>query len=124
MFDVPMELPTLHEYSPMMSANLASMVSVFLYVEVILSTRVCNCVRENVVPLVIKVSPSFIHMTLVGGEQVEVQVRVEREEERLHPLPSHEEQLEGIQMELHSHSSCIYNRLEDITMHAVAVTYC
>ena len=79
--DVPMELATLHEYSPMMSANLASMVSVLLYVEVTLSTRVC--VREYVVPLVIKVSPSFIHVTLVGGEPVEVQVRVEREEEML-----------------------------------------
>ena len=76
-----MELATLHEYSPMMSANLASMVSVLLYVEVTLSTRVCR--REYVVPLVIKVSPSFIHVTLVGGEPVEVQVRVAREEEML-----------------------------------------
>ena len=82
--DVPMELATLQEYSPMMSMKLASMVSVLLYVEVTLSTRVC--VREYIVPLGIKVSPSFIHVTLVGGEPVEVQVRVEREEERLRSI--------------------------------------
>ena len=57
------------------------MQSSVLYVEVTLSTRVCR--REYVVPLVIKVSPSFIHVTLVGGEPVEVQVRVAREEEML-----------------------------------------
>ena len=76
-----MELATLHEYSPTTSTKLASMVSVFMYVEVILFTRVCA--REYVAPSVIKVSPSFIHVTLVGGEPVEVQVRVEREEEML-----------------------------------------
>jgi len=78
-FDVPMELATLHEYSPTTSAKLPSMVSVFLYVEVILFIRVC--VREYVAPSVVRVSPSFVHVTLVGGEPVEVQVRVEREEE-------------------------------------------
>ena len=82
--DVPMELATLHENSPTTSTKLASIVSVLLYVEVTLSTRVC--VREYIVPLGIKVSPSFIHVTLVGGEPVEVQVRVEREEERLRSI--------------------------------------
>jgi len=76
-----MELVTLHEYSPMVSTKLARMVSVLLYVEVTLSTRVC--VREYIVPSVINVSPSLVHMMLVGGEPVEVQVRVEREEEML-----------------------------------------
>jgi len=57
------------------------MVSVLLYVEVTLSTRVC--VREYIVPSVINVSPSLVHMMLVGGEPVEVQVRVEREEDML-----------------------------------------
>ena len=79
-----MELATLHEYSPRMSSKLASMVSVLLYVEVTLLTRVC--VSEYVVPLVIRVSPSFVHVTVVGGEPVEVQVRVEREEEMLRSM--------------------------------------
>jgi len=76
-----MELVTLHEYSPMVSTKLARMVSVLLYVEVTLSTRVC--VREYIVPSAINVSPSLVHMMLVGGEPVEVQVRVEREEDML-----------------------------------------
>ena len=39
--------------------------------------------REYIVPSVIKVSPSLVQVMLVGGEPVEVQVRVEREEEIL-----------------------------------------
>ena len=88
-----MELATLHEYSPTTSAKLPSMVSVFLYVEVILFIRVC--VREYVAPSVVRVSPSFVHVTLVGGEPVEVQVRVERGEEMLRCIASTRGTAEG-----------------------------
>ena len=55
------------------------MVSVLLYVEVALSTRVC--VNEYIVSLVGSVTLSLVHVTVVGGEPVEVQVRVVMEEE-------------------------------------------
>ena len=55
------------------------MVSVLLYVEVALSTRVC--VNEYIVSLAGSVTPSLVHVTVVGGEPVEVQVRVVKEEE-------------------------------------------
>ena len=63
----------------MTSTKLASMVSVLLYVEVALSTRVW--VNEYIVSLVGSVTPSLVHVTVVGGEPVEVQVRVVKEEE-------------------------------------------
>ena len=63
----------------MTSTKLASMVSVLLYVEVALSTRVC--VNEYIVSLAGSVTPSLVHVTVVGGEPVEVQVRVVKEEE-------------------------------------------
>ena len=55
------------------------MVSVLLYVEATLSTRVC--VNEYIISLAGSVTPSFVHVTVVGGEPVEVQVRVVKEEE-------------------------------------------
>ena len=55
------------------------MVSVLLYVEVALSTRIC--VNEYIVSLAGSVTPSLVHVTVVGGEPVEVQVRVVKEEE-------------------------------------------
>ena len=55
------------------------MVSVLLYVEVALSTRVCA--NEYIVSLAGSVTPSLVHVTVVGGEPVEVQVRVVKEEE-------------------------------------------
>ena len=55
------------------------MVSVLLYVEVALSTRVC--VNEYIVSLAGSVTPSLVQVTVVGGEPVEVQVRVVKEEE-------------------------------------------
>ena len=55
------------------------MVSVLLYVEVALSTRVC--VNEYIVSLAGSVTPSLVHVTVVGGEPVEVQVRVVKEDE-------------------------------------------
>ena len=57
------------------------MVSVLLYVEVALSTRVC--VNEYIASLAGSVTPSLVHVTVVGGEPVEVQVRVVKEEEML-----------------------------------------
>ena len=54
------------------------MVSVLLYVEVALSTRVC--VNEYIVSLAGSVTPSLVHVTVVGGEPVEVQARVVKEE--------------------------------------------
>ena len=63
----------------MTSKKLASMVSVLLYVEATLSTRVC--VNEYIISLAGSVTPSFVHVTVVGGEPVEVQVRVVKEEE-------------------------------------------
>ena len=65
----------------MTSTKLASMVSVLLYVEVALSTRVC--VNEYIVSLAGSVTLSLVHVTVVGGEPVEVQVRVVKEEEML-----------------------------------------
>ena len=50
-----------------------------LYVEVALSTRVC--VNEYIVSLAGSVTPSLVHVTVVGGEPVEVQVRVVMEDE-------------------------------------------
>ena len=55
------------------------MVSVLLYVEVALSTRVC--VNEYIVSLAGSITPSLVHVTVVGGEPVEVQVRVVKEDE-------------------------------------------
>ena len=55
------------------------MVSVLLYVEVALSTRVW--VNEYIVSLAGSVTPSLVHVTVVGGEPVEVQVRVVKEDE-------------------------------------------
>ena len=55
------------------------MVSVLLYMEVALSTRVC--VNEYIASLAGSVTPSLVHVTVVGGEPVEVQVRVVKEEE-------------------------------------------
>ena len=63
----------------MTSTKLASMVSVLLYVEVALSTRVC--VNEYIISLAGSVTPSLVHVTVVGGGPVEVQVRVVKEEE-------------------------------------------
>ena len=57
------------------------MVSVLLYVEVALSTRIC--VNEYIISLAGSVTPSLVHMTVVGGEPVEVQVRVVKEKEML-----------------------------------------
>ena len=55
------------------------MVSVLLYVEVALSTRVCE--NEYIVSLAGSVTPYLVHVTVVGGEPVEVQVRVVKEDE-------------------------------------------
>ena len=55
------------------------MVSVLLYVEVALSTRVC--VNEYIVSLAGSITPSLVHVTVVEGEPVEVQVRVVKEDE-------------------------------------------
>ena len=55
------------------------MVSVLLYVEVALSTRIC--VNEYIVSLAGSVTPFLVHVTVVGGEPVEVQVRVVKEDE-------------------------------------------
>ena len=63
----------------MTSTKLALMVSVLLYVEVALSTRVCE--NEYIVSLAGSVTLSLVHVTVVGGEPMEVQVRVVKEEE-------------------------------------------